>query len=76
MGRQRGRSPRTGSGRTGRRDPDRQADQAEAPTTQFDRMLELEEAIDSTVDEVDDILLMALPTNSITPRHSIGHRVL
>ena len=34
-----------------------QVEQASARTTQLDRKLELEEVIDSTVDEVDDILL-------------------
>ena len=43
---------------TGETNEVEQADQAGAPTTQLDRMLELEKVIDSTVDEVDDIYLV------------------
>jgi len=42
--------------RTAESAKDEQQDQNKAPTTQFERMLELEEVIDATVSDVDEIL--------------------
>src|SRR6185369_12116265 len=42
--------------RTAESAKDEQQDQNKAPTTQFERMLELEEVIDATVPDVDEIL--------------------
>ena len=52
-----------------------QVEQASARTTQFDRKLELEEVIDSTVDEVDDILLEPCRRNRSRQGTAIGHRL-